>query len=113
MNAITANAASQHRIFNHFAERLEERFGGGLDALTLWRALAHALHVQDWKQLRFVARVNRKGRRIFVCRLADGRFLFVLFDCEIGLPITVFCEGMEVWHQGHGRFRLAVPDDLR
>lgn len=113
MNAITANAESQRRIFNHFAERLEERFGGGLDALTLWRALAYALHAQDWKLLRPVARVNRKGRRVFVCRLADGRFLFVLFDCQIGLPITVFREGMVIRREGKGTMQLGVPHDLR
>jgi hypothetical protein len=113
MNAITANAESQRRIFKHFAERLEERFGGGLDALPLWRALAHALHAQDQTLLRLVARVNRKGRRVFVCRLADGRFLFVLFDCEIGLPITVFCEGMVIRCEGKGTIRLGVPDGFR
>lgn len=112
MNAITANAESQRRMFNHFAERLEERFGG-LDALTLWRALACALHAQDWKLLRPVARVNRKGRRIFVCRLADGRFLFVLFDCHVGLPITVFREGMFIRLEGKGTMRLEVPHDFR
>jgi len=54
-----------------------------------------------------------QGRRIFVCRLADGRFLFVLFDCEIGLPITVFCEGMVIRCEGKGTIRLGVPHDLR
>ncbi len=87
--------------------------GGGLDALTLWRALAYALHAQDWKLLRPVARVNRKGRRVFVCRLADGRFLFVLFDCQIGLPITVFREGMVIRREGKGTMQLGVPHDLR
>lgn len=29
MNAMTVTAESQRRIFNHFAKRLEERFGGG------------------------------------------------------------------------------------
>lgn len=87
--------------------------GGGLDALTLWRALAYALHAQDWNLLRPVARVNRKGRRVFVCRLADGRFLFVLFDCQIGLPITVFREGMVIRREGKGTMQLGVPHDLR
>lgn len=113
MNAIAVNAASQRRIFNHFAERLEQRFGGEPDALTLWRALAHALHAQDWNLLRPVVRVNRYGRRIFICRLADERFLFVLVDCEIGLPITVFCEGMDIRCEGKGTIRLGVPDGFR
>ncbi len=45
-----------------------------------------------------------------LCRLADGRFLFVLFDCNVGLPITVFREGMVVRREGKGVIRLEVPD---
>lgn len=109
---MTVTAESRRRIFNHFAKRLEERFGGGLDALTLWRALARALAVEDRNLLRLVARVNRRGRRIFLCRLADGRFCFVLFDCSIGLPITVFREGMVISREGKGSLRLGVPREF-
>lgn len=112
MNAITVNAESQRRIFNHFAKRLEERFGGGLDALTLWRALAYALAAEDWNLLRPVARVSRSGRRIFVCRLADGRWCFVLFDCPLGLPVTVFREGMVITREGKPSLRLGVPREF-
>lgn len=112
MNAIPVNAENQRRIFNHFAMRLEERYGDGLDALTLWRALAFALAAENWKLLRPVARINRSGRRIFLCRLSDGRWCFVLFDCRLGLPITVFREGMVVTREGKPSLRLAVPNEL-
>ncbi len=112
MNAITVSSASQRRIFNHFATRLKERFGEGLDALTLWRALAYALAEEKWGLLHPVTRVNRSGRRIFVCRLIDGRWCFVLFDCPLGLPITVFREGMVVTREGKPSLRLGVPREL-
>ena len=107
---IVADAASQRRMFDHFARRLAERFGlGRSDALTLWRGLAVLLERGDTARLRFVVRVSRCGRRIFVCRLADKRALFVLFDCAVGLPVTVLTEGMTVQAEGKGRVRLGVP----
>lgn len=102
-------AGSRRRIFNHFAMRLRERFGEGLDAHAMWRGLSFALAAEDWCVLRPVVRINRAGRRVFACRLRDGRWCFVLFDCEIGLPVTVFSEGMVVRREGKGSIRLEVP----
>lgn len=114
MNAltITANAESQQHIFNHFATRLAERYGADLDALALWRALSYALAAEDWSRLRLVTRVSRCGRRIFLFRLSDGRPCFVLFDCVVGLPLTVFPEGMRVTCEGKPPMRLEVPDEF-
>jgi len=109
---ITASAESQQHIFTHFATRLEERYGAGLDALALWRALAHALAAEDWSRLRLITRVNRCGRRIFLFRLADGRPCFALFDCAVGLPLTVFQKGMKITREGKPPMRLEVPDEF-
>lgn len=105
------DAASRLRMFNHFAQRLNERFaiGGARQAMCLWQGLAVLLERGDTARLRPVVRTSRSGRRVFVCRLADGRALFVLFDCDVGLPITVLSEGMTVCCERKGTIRLQVP----
>lgn len=107
-----ASPASQERMFRHFKQRLGERFGDGHDAYAVWRALAFALVKEDWTRLRPFARVSRDGRRVFLSRLADGQWCFVLFDCRVGLPITVFREGMSLPRQGKSSIRLGVPREL-
>lgn len=105
---------SQKLAFAHFAQRCSERFGlEWRAAFSLWGDLIEAFRREDWGALRPIVRLSRQGRRVFLARLSDGRFIFVLFDCSAGMPVTVFVEGMEFRPQGRNTIRLEVPHDLR
>ncbi|MGK7653175.1 hypothetical protein ACSQ76_12390 [Roseovarius sp. B08] len=100
---------SRDRIFTHFACRLKSRFGIEGVALKLWRHLAMLHHRQDWAQLVPVVRLNSTGRRLFFVRLADGRPMWVVFDTRLGVPITVYCAGMDIQPQGFEPILLTDP----
>ncbi|MBY6113316.1 hypothetical protein KUW09_04745 [Mameliella alba] len=98
--------------FDHFRIRLRQRFGAGLDALAIWRALVEAYRAENWQFLQPVVRVNRAGRRLFAVDMSDGRTLYVIFCCNAGMPVTVMCAGMTITPEGRDQIVLGEYNGL-
>lgn len=96
-------ADERGRAFGHFATRLAERIGADLDARVMFDGIVELYRREDWARLKFVLRLSRTGRRVFRLDLRDGRRLFVVMDCEAGLPVTVFRSGMDIGRHGGDR----------
>lgn len=75
--------------FAHFAIRVRERIGAGVEPEPLWCTLIHCIEAERFDLVRCLGRLNREGRRIWQFRVPDGRAFFAVFDHRVGIPVTV------------------------
>jgi hypothetical protein len=108
-----ANATELISAYRHFERRCGERFGLSREAaLAVWRGAVAAFFAGEFQRLCPVARIEGPGRRVFAWALADGRVIFILFDCDRVLPLTALVEGMGLRGRGGGVVRLSGPGGM-
>ena len=74
--------------FIHFKRRLAERVSEVIDPLVIWDGIISSIEQGDPSLVSFVARTNRNGRRVWRVGVEAVPF-FVIFDHELGCPVTV------------------------
>ena len=80
-------------------------------ATTLGEGLLWAFRNERHDLLEFIARVNRRGLRIFRFRVAeDGRYFYVLIDTDTVTLVTVMPPGFKTPREGGGKIALREMD---
>jgi len=91
---------------DHFHKRVLERIGPHIDPATLEEGLFWAIENDRADLVEFVARVNRKGRRLFRFRAADGRVFIALLDLRKSRAVTVLTPSGTIKRFGGGAIDL-------
>lgn len=95
----------------HFILRAQERMGVAPEqALELARSVIWAVRNDRRDMVEFIARVNRKGCRIFRFEAAPGRFFYALVDTDAMCCVTVLPPGFRVNREGKQAVRLKETD---
>lgn len=89
ISAPTAVDHPDHGAWVHFRTRVLERIGQDADPEAIWCALIAAIRADRGDLVRCIGRLNRKGRRVWQFRVADGRTFFAVFDHCGDVPVTV------------------------
>ena len=97
-------------ISQHFIARARERIGPQVDPVQTGLSILQAIRHERNDLVTFVARVNRKGLRIFRFRVEDGRWFYALVDTEHMTLVTVMPPGFRTPRQGKGFVRLKEVD---
>jgi hypothetical protein len=97
------------RVTNHWRQRVRERIGK-VDPDLLAEGLIWAIRGERVDLVRFVARVSRKGARLFRFRVPDRRYFFALIDTETEDCITVMPPGFLVPREGKSSIVLRESD---
>jgi hypothetical protein len=93
----------------HFIQRVRERIGPDIDGYELADMLVRAVQ-RSATDVQFVARVDRKGGRLFRFRVPDGRAFCALVDTDSFLCVTVMPPGFTVPREGKPRMTLKEVD---
>ncbi|MEO9633088.1 MAG: hypothetical protein ABJG14_21930 [Sulfitobacter sp.] len=78
------------KCFSHFSRRLGERVEPSLDAKVIWDGIIDAIERGDTLYVAFIARLNKKGRRLW--RVGGGPCaytFFIVYDHALNCPVTV------------------------
>lgn len=87
-------------VTQHWAERVAERISPKINPHLLGFALVRAIQEGDTSRAKFVARVNKKGQRLFRFHAKDRRVFYALIDTDNWCCITVLPPGMAAGRQG-------------
>jgi hypothetical protein len=98
-------------VTRHFIDRAVERLGYAIpQAVELAEGLIWAIQNHRDDLAEFVARVDRRGCRLFRFRAVDGRCYYALVDTDDMRCVTVLPAGFTVGRQGKSRLKLKEKD---
>ena len=85
---LQTSSERRRNCFHHFARRLAERVSRDMDATRLWLEVIEGVNRSDRTNISFVARLNRRGRRLWRVQVSARRF-FIVYDHKLNCPVTV------------------------
>lgn len=98
-------------VSEHFIQRAQERLGYDRDrAMALGHILFRLIDTGQDRNIRFVARVSRDGKRIFQFTAKGARPFYALLDTEARACVTILPPGFVIGREGKTPMQLKEND---